>query len=369
MEHITGFAALWTAKLKAQATALAFSSDSKILCLGDSQGTLHVFDLLTGRLLKQQPGKKGRILALHLYDLFLYSFDDQGLFTQWHFSDMKRLKECSLVIELIKNRVYEFKDKNENFSHALFKPSNDSLIVVTKCNGMFMPCSKLYQLALQRFPDFGTISLNDQKNCRCRLPEADADNLIDGISLSRDGHQFVVTSCTSAGTFDGDWAYGCPEYITIFGDHFFECCYSDGDCPPRHIKNVACFSPDGKLVLVSANDEGYLYFLDCPATEISSIDNESFETKFMYPPESSATDTGFRYSENVSSLDWSPNGKIFAAGSSNGMVNIWNYPEKQLVCSKKNSHTSIEHLKFSPDGSCFVIISEDSQVTMSKITY
>jgi WD40 repeat protein len=362
----------WSAKLKASPTALCFSSDNKVLGVGDVEGSIYIYDLQSGNLLQslekpkaiaptslfdqpylptnslwyQNQRSTNAILAVCLHDQFLYSFDEEGIFTQWLYPSMEKLKECCI----------ESHRKEETFSHALFKPSDNTLVVVYSECGLYMPSSWLYTIPIDQLPDFGRVDTQDLSTGR--LPEADADTLVDSLALSKDGREFVVTSCTSAGTMDGDWAFGCPEFISVYGNPFFECCFdSYGSNPPTHEKNVAAFSPDGKQILVSANSDDCLYFLDRPPTAsqyTQYIDQE--QSRRLYPALG-----------QVFSLDWAPTSDLIAAGNGDGDVAIWSADNLKLIWKEKLFTSAVEHLLFSSDGTSLGILSANGELIVMTI--
>jgi len=249
---------------------------------------------------------------------------------------------------------------NEWFSHALFKPNDHSLIVVISDPGMYMQNSYLHTILTDNLPDFGKVNSRDYCSVNLgRLPDADADLQIDSLALSKDGREFVVTSCVSKGSMDGDWLSCCPEYISIYGSPFVECCFDDPGCycPYKHIKNVATFSPDGKQILVSANNEGCLYFLD--RTSASLI-----ETQYRDGNNSRWFDTALGL---VFSLDWAPTNNLFAAGNDNGEAAIWNVNNTNPIWQEKVFTSNVEHLLFSSDGASLALLSKEGDLMVMNV--
>ncbi|HEV8051432.1 MAG TPA: hypothetical protein VGP47_02980, partial [Parachlamydiaceae bacterium] len=191
--------------------AHAFSNDSQKLFVGDALGTIYVFDLPSSSLELKIKGDGLPILAMACDANLLYTFNAAGGMNRYTHS-LKVISEGKIILR--DRGKWNGRVEKESFDHALFTPDKKSLIIITQLLGLFMPMSQLHKIDLADLSDFGQLHL--ERRFEMHLPDADADTWADAIAISKDGRYLAVTACTSTGTMDGDWAYGCPEFILLY---------------------------------------------------------------------------------------------------------------------------------------------------------
>ncbi len=227
---------------------------------------------------------------------FLVSADISGLFCIW---DMRT-----------KNLITKYTEHKTPITTVRFSHSNDQFVTVDTSGAIKLWDAKANKI-VHRFitPNTGAKKYNKSS-----------------AAFSPDGKTFVVTLNQPDG----------KSYLHLFstligGKPLFT--YENND---HEISNIA-FRPNGNSLVVS---------LDSKTIKVFDIPGRHYVDTFG----------GQILKANKSTV--SPDGKLFATGTVDGHIQLWDAHKKALKYSVKGRNKSIEHISFSPDGA--YIIAGDS---------
>ena len=163
--------------------------------------------------------------------------------------------------------------------------------------------------------------------------------------------------------------------------------------------NSLSFSPDGRQ-LVSLSDDGFMHLWDVATLEniatIPTVPTSGYKSgRFaLFSPDGTMLATGTDYvklgfqvgsvklwdavtKENIATFEervqiksgsFSPDGKLIASGSENGIIKLWDVEKKESVATLKGHFGSVNSLSFSPDGKTLASGSRDGTVLLWDIS-
>lgn len=105
------------------------------------------------------------------------------------------------------------------------------------------------------------------------------------------------------------------------------------------VVNAVAFSSDGKL-FASGSDDNTINVWD-----LATLEPENDETMLMKLKDSKKPNDGM---EGVLSIAFSPDGTLLASGNRNGSINVWNL--SNLECTTIDQDVPIDLVSFSPNG-------------------
>jgi len=119
--------------------------------------------------------------------------------------------------------------------------------------------------------------------------------------------------------------------------------------PPTQLNNVSAieFSPDGHQFAWASRE---------PAVHIWDMDAGT--SKVLTAAES---DQGIRY------IAYSPDGKLLAAGSDDGRIRVWNVLQRTLLTDYLAHSQKIQGLEFSPNGELLASSSDDAGIKLWRV--
>jgi WD40 repeat protein len=154
------------------------------------------------------------------------------------------------------------------------------------------------------------------------------------------------------------------------------------------IKYVA-FSPDGKIVAFSHHSGVTLWNFESrrPVAKfkLSDLNSSSFSLAFSPDLKEAAISTplfitimdlssqrirvAFELAEPISSLAFSPDKKILAAGSSDGDLTLWEISSQERLATVKGHEYAVNSIAFSQQGNRLATASDDNTVKLWDITH
>jgi WD40 repeat protein len=152
---------------------------------------------------------------------------------------------------------------------------------------------------------------------------------INGVAWSPDGATLAVSSILGIWLYAADRLDADPRLI---------------DTPPHPWQRIA-FSPDGKLLA------GSVYW----AVQVWDVETGKSVATFRY------------HDQAVTSVAFSPDSRLVAAGTRNYTVQVWNIQTRQNVAIMYGHTSSVESVAFSPDGKLLASGSDDGTARLWDI--
>lgn len=142
---------------------------------------------------------------------------------------------------------------------------------------------------------------------------------------------------------------------------------------------AVAFSPNGTILASAANDETIRIWDSCTGNETIRIEtNEEYIPSLTFSPDGKHiaaasfmfiqiwdVETGkernrIDVDSIVNHIAYSPDGQYLAAASHNEIIRLWNATTGELVAEMKGHEKGINYIAFSPDGKYLVSASEDT---------
>jgi WD40 repeat protein/energy-coupling factor transporter ATP-binding protein EcfA2 len=170
------------------------------------------------------------------------------------------------------------------------------------------------------------------------------------IVFSPDGRTLAVTVNDTVGL----WNVADPAHPVAIG-------------LPLHATaptNSAAFSPDGSVLAVGTSDN---------TIQLWNVRNLISPIPIAKPLVGYEGNASTGSSQQINSVAFSPDGKILAGGSSNGLIRLWNLsrPDQPIpIGSVLNSHDGgVQSIAFSPDGDTLASGNEDDNIELWDVAY
>jgi WD40 repeat protein len=179
----------------------------------------------------------------------------------------------------------------------------------------------------------GVVSIRDSGSGEALFALPSAVPPVQSLAFSNGGDMIAVG--TASGTADFGKVY---LWLLEYSDRLYELPYEAGD-----ITDVA-FSPDDSLIAASSPSSVSLWQV---------IGNELVQTL-----------TAEAQTSAFSSLSFSPDGQMLAAGTRDGVVYIWQVADGQRLYRCDTGAKSVQSLAFSADGQQFATVATNGQVTI-----
>lgn len=315
----------------------SFSSDGKLLAIGNSKGEILLFSIPSVQIAKR----------IKICDEYLYSvkFDSKG-------EKLLCLNGNEMILVDIKTGKTENRKIHDDLLISLDINKDDSYIVTTSWNG--------------------TVKLWDAKNLKVVRQFVGHSKAVLGASFSPDNNSILsysddksiriwdVKSGKEKMKLLGHSIRIMHAFYNKTGDKIVSCSFDKTmrvwDLKNRikskslkgHMADVndVAYAPNGKYI-VSASKDGTI-----------KIWNSKSGSLFK-------TLTG--HHSEVTSVSFSPDGKLLLSTSLDKTMMIWDANSLKLLHTIKNSKSGLTHSRFSNDGKRFLTISEDSLVKVWNV--
>ena len=292
--------------------SISFSPDGATLAGGSRNGTIHLWDITTGKEIKTLMG--------HTNDVISLAFSPDG---------------TTLV------------SGSEDNTIRLWETTTGKHIKTFGCGGM--------PFALTFNPDGATLAgvMNS--------PPTDALTAGAPSLFPRDPGNFICLWDVATGDIrftksKGIYSFACsPDGVTLAGGSWNGTIHLWDAATGKEIKTLMghtdavislAFSPDG-TTLVSGSEDNTICLWDTATEEHVKI---------------------LGHTNGVRSLAFSPNGLTFVSGSWNGTIHLWNAATRKHIRSFKGHTEGINGLMFSLDGATLFSMSHDKTIRLWETT-
>ncbi len=319
--------------------SISFSPDGKTLVSGNTDKTVKLWNVTTGRLLASLEGHIGRINSVS------FSFDGKTIVSG---SDDKTIKLWDIDTGKL---LADFKGHTDPINSVSFSPdgktiasgSNDKTIKLWDIDtGKLLTSFEGHTRGVNSvsFSPNGKTLVSGAWDETIKLWDIESGSLLTSLQGHIGGVRSVSFSpngkTIASGTNDGKlklWDVTTERLLASLARH-------------RSIVFSVSFSPDGKT-LASSSWDGTVKLWDVTTGNLVI----SFEERMGY----------------VSSVSFSPNGKTLASITNDGTIKLWDVTTGNLVTSFEGHTSSVFSVSFSPNGKTLASGGEDKTVKLWDI--
>lgn len=374
--------------------SLDFSPDGKLLASGSDDETVKVWEIATGKLIRDFKGSRAHTNWLR--SVSFYPEDNRNLLASG--GEDKSVKiwdvntgECLKTLQGSANRVWAVAfspQPNKEYS-LIASGSDDQAVRLWKWDGKKGQCIRTLpghkgQVQSVNFSPNGKILASGSEDRSIKLW-----NVKTGEHLKTfEGHKDRVRSVTFSP--DGKVLASASDdrSIKLWDANTYECLKTLKGHTDR-VRSVA-FSPDGQI-LASAGEDKIVKLWDIntyeclktlkghdrwvwsvafsPDGQLLASGSEDKTVKLWDLRTKECIKTLKEHTRRVWSVAFNPDGKMLASGSDDRTVKLWNISEKKCVSTfdghTSDAHTSwIQSVSFSPDGQILASASEDQSIKL-----